>query len=125
MQRVAAVAVLLLCGCASSTGILPAGPDTYTLTERLAPIRGGGDAAQADALTKANQFCADKGRQFVPATMGNAVGAPNPYGPTGYTVTFKCLPPNDPAVANYHLQPAPNIIVEPPFTDTCGTATLP
>jgi hypothetical protein len=85
MHRLAAVAVLLLCACASSTGILPAGPDTYTITERLAPIRGGGDAAQADALTKADQFCAEKGRQFVPALMGNSVGPPN----TGYTVTFQ------------------------------------
>jgi hypothetical protein len=108
MHRIAAVAVLLLCGCASSTGILPAGPETYTITERLAPIRGGGDAAQADALTKADQFCAEKGRQFVPALMGNPVGPPN----TGYTVTFKCLPANDPAVANFRPQQAPNVIVE-------------
>jgi|SRR5580658_2313494 hypothetical protein len=112
MRSVAPVAGLLLCACASSTGILPAGPDTYTLTERLAPIRGGGDAAEADALSKANQFCGDKGRQFAPAMMGNAAGPSNPYGPTGYTVTFKCLLPNDPALANYNLQPAPNVIVE-------------
>ena len=44
--------------------------------------------------------------------MGNAAGPPNPYGPTGYTVTFKCLLPNDPALAHYNLQPAPNVIVE-------------
>jgi hypothetical protein len=29
----------ILSGCAASTGILPAGPDTYTVTERFAPIR--------------------------------------------------------------------------------------
>jgi cobalamin biosynthesis protein CobD/CbiB len=56
MRSVAPVAGLLLCACASSTGILPAGPDTYTLTERLAPIRGGGDAAEANALSKAINF---------------------------------------------------------------------
>jgi hypothetical protein len=60
----------ILVGCASSTGILPAGPDTYTLSERFAPVRGGGDEAQRDALTKANEFCIQQGRQFVPAMMG-------------------------------------------------------
>ena len=56
MRSVAPVAGLFLCACASSTGILPAGPDTYTLTERLAPIRGGGNAAEANALAKPINF---------------------------------------------------------------------
>jgi hypothetical protein len=101
-----------LAGCASSTGILPAGPDTYTLSERFAPVRGGGDEAQRDALTKANEFCIQQGKQFVPNNMGQAGNTASPYVPTGYTVTFKCLLPNDPAIAKYQLQPAPNVIIE-------------
>jgi hypothetical protein len=93
-------------GCASSTGILPAGPDTYTITERFAPIRGGGDEAQRDVLTRANEFCAQQGRQFVPSSMGRAGDL------TGYGVTFKCLLANDPAVARFQIQQTPNIIVE-------------
>src|SRR5262249_4923968 len=92
-------------GCATSTGVLPAGPDTYTLSENFAPARGGAMGAQQAALTKANEYCATQGRQFVPSTMGQA-------GPTGYTVTFKDLTPNDPAVAAYRLQPGPNVIIE-------------
>jgi hypothetical protein len=53
-----------------------------------------------------------KGGKFVPSNMGPNNLALNPYGATGYTVTFKCLLPNDPAVAAYQLQQAPNIIVE-------------
>lgn len=102
----------LLAGCASSTGILPAGPDTYTMSEKYAPIRGGGEEAQRSVLMKANEFCAQQGRQFVPNNMGQSGALLNPYGPTGYTVTFRCLLPNDPAVAGYHLQPAPNVIIE-------------
>jgi hypothetical protein len=108
--------IVVLCaalgGCASSTGILPAGPDTYTLSERFAPVRGGGDEAQRDALTKANEFCMHQGRQFVPNNMGQSGNLANPYGATGYTVTFKCLLPNDPAIASYQLQQAPNVIIE-------------
>jgi hypothetical protein len=35
------VIIIALGGCAMSSGILPAGPNTYTLTERYAPLRGG------------------------------------------------------------------------------------
>ncbi|MDE2375597.1 MAG: hypothetical protein KGL96_15345, partial [Hyphomicrobiales bacterium] len=66
----ALVVACCLSGCARSTGVLPAGPDTYTLTERVAPIAGGADAAEAAALQKANEFCAAKGRVFVANTMG-------------------------------------------------------
>jgi hypothetical protein len=103
---------IFLAGCASATGVLPAGPDTYTLSEKFAPIRGGGDEAERVALTKANDYCAQQGRQFVPAMMGQAGDLKNPWGPTGYTVTFRCLLPNDPAVAKFHLQPAPNVVIE-------------
>jgi hypothetical protein len=93
-------------GCTSSTGILPAGADTYTISERSPPIFGGGEAAQRDVLTKANDFCAQQGRQFVPVIMGRSG-----Y-PIGYDVTFKCLLPNDPAIAKLQLQQTPNIIVQ-------------
>ena len=69
-----------LSGCATSTGILPAG-DTYTLTERFARIRGGGTEAQRAALTEANAFCVQQGRVFVPGTMNDAGNLNNPYGP--------------------------------------------
>jgi hypothetical protein len=99
----------LLGGCASSTGILPAGPDTYTISERYAPIRGGGVEAQRESLTKASEFCVQQGLQFVPAVMGTS-GAQSPYGPTGYTVTFKCLPQSDAAAKSYQVQQMRNLM---------------
>ena len=84
-----------LAGCASSTGILPAGPDTYTITTRK--IVGIGDGAQKAALQEASEFCENKGRVFVPSTMAKP-------GDVSYDVTFRCLLPNDPAVGAYRLQ---------------------
>jgi hypothetical protein len=111
------VLATFLTGCASSgsTGILPAGPDTYTVTEKVAPLLGGGSKAEAVALTEANEFCAQKGRQFVPVTMSGpyqtgVIGSA--YGPNSYSVTFRCLLPTDPAVAQYHPQQAPNVVIE-------------
>jgi hypothetical protein len=114
MRRVLVItSAAALGGCASSTGVLPAGPETYTLSERFAPVRGGSDEAQRVALTKANEYCAQQGRTFVPAMMSQEGNLTNPDGPpTGYTVTFKCLQPNDPAIAKYQIQQAPNVIVE-------------
>jgi hypothetical protein len=43
---VVAVFVLALAGCAASTGVLPAGPDTYTVTERFS------GAFEADTLNE-------------------------------------------------------------------------
>jgi hypothetical protein len=107
---VLALAACALAGCSTSTGILPAGPDIYTITERY---EAGVDAAQRDVLTKVDDFCTQKGRKFVPVTMGPALDPVNPHrAMAGYTATFKCLLPNDPAVAAYQLQQAPNIIVE-------------
>jgi hypothetical protein len=92
MNRLIAVASVAatLTGCAMSTGILPAGPDTYTVSEHFAPIRGGSTTAQQTALTEANAFCAGQGRQFLPVDMLTPSSA-NPYGTTGYSVTFRCL----------------------------------
>jgi hypothetical protein len=36
----------------------------------------------------------------------------NPYGPTGYTVTFQCLSPDDPALARGGKTRAPDQIIE-------------
>jgi hypothetical protein len=113
MRGVAIVATLLIGGCATSTGIVPAGPDTYTISEYFAPVRGGSAEAQREALTKASEFCGQKGREFVPNNMGQAGNLVDPHGPaTGYTVTFRCLLADDPAVKNYRLGQAPNIIIE-------------
>jgi hypothetical protein len=99
----------LLGGCASSTGILPAGPDTYTISEKYAPIRGGGVEAQRESLTKASEFCVQQGLQFVPSVMGPS-GTQRSYGPTGYAVTFKCLPPSDAAAKTYQVQQMRNLM---------------
>jgi hypothetical protein len=104
-------AAAALAGCAASTGILPAGPDTYTVTEQFAPIRGGSTHAEQEALTEANAYCAGQGRQLLATDMKTPPSA-NPWGTTGYSVTFRCLLPGDPALATGGAAGAPAAIVE-------------
>jgi hypothetical protein len=112
-RRIRSITVIvgLLSGCAASTGILPAGPNTYTLTERFAPVRGGATTAQQTALTEANAFCTGQGRQFLPTDM-KVPPSLNPYGPTSYEVTFQCLLPGDPALSHGGSTRPPEEIIE-------------
>jgi hypothetical protein len=86
---------LSLSGCAESSGILPAGPDTYTLTEPIWPTAGGEIEAQRVVLEKASEFCISKGREMMPLDLRDAGALNHSYGPTGYSATFRCLLPTD------------------------------
>ena len=59
LLQIAAISAALT-ACSMGTGILPAGPDTYTVTERRAPVLGGSTTAQQAAMTEANAFCAQR-----------------------------------------------------------------
>ena len=96
MRYLIAFSGIVLAGCAVSSGILPAGPNTYTVTERVAPIAGGGMEAQRRALAEANAYCKSQGREMLPLDLRDAGNRNNPYGPTGYSATFRCLLPTDP-----------------------------
>jgi hypothetical protein len=96
---------LLAAACVRSTGIIPAGPDTYLVTD-IAPLRGGWASAQKPALNEANAFCAQQDKVFVPVEMGTDKGE------TNYSVAFRCLPADHPDVAGFRLGHAPNYIIE-------------
>ena len=70
------IAALAVAGCAASSGILPAGPNTYIVTERFAPIRGGSAEAQRTALIEANAYCVQQGRQFLPTDLETSAFKP-------------------------------------------------
>ena len=103
--------LLLLAGCAIGTGILPVGPNTYTVREEYSPIRGGATAAEQAALTEANAFCVTQGRLFLVVDMATPPRW-NPWGPTGYSVTFRCALAGDPALAQGGSVRAPDQIIE-------------
>jgi hypothetical protein len=97
MRRSIYVIALAAAGCTVSTGILPVGPNTYTVTEGVNALLGGSIAAQKTALAEANAYCAQQGRQFLAVQMLTVPSA-NPDGPTRYSVTFRCLLAGDPAL---------------------------
>lgn len=104
---------LLLWGiaaCTQGTGILPARPDTYTVTEHRAPILGGASEAERVALTEANDYCEQQSRKFVPLHMAQQPTVP--AGGPGYSVAFRCLDPDDKELKRPTFQADPNIVIE-------------
>jgi hypothetical protein len=77
------------------------------MSKRYAPVGASADAAEAETVANANQYCAQSGRQFVHAGKDPTTGAGNPYGPTYFTVTFRCVAPSDPGAVTYQQQPLP------------------
>lgn len=84
--------VTSLAACGIGTGIQPAGPNAFKVTEMYAPSQGGAARAKRVALADAARFCEYSGKKFLP------INAPEEgtRGPTEYTVTFRCLPPGAP-----------------------------
>ncbi len=79
-------------GCATTTGIVAVGPDTYAVSEMRAPALGGGPEAERAVLAEATAFCASQGRVFAPVLMHPDGDPYTPYYPTAYDATFRCEP---------------------------------
>jgi hypothetical protein len=46
-------------------------------------------------MTEANDFCERDGKKCLPLNIAEAAKLIGASGPTGYTVTFRCLEPDD------------------------------
>ena len=105
------IAAAALAGCALSTRVLSAGPDTYQLSEHMALIRGGLTAAEASAMTEADNYCRALGpqHQFLPSVQRNkqevqrrASIRPSPAGVPG---TPSTIPPAIPTGKRHQKRP--------------------
>lgn len=52
------LAVAILAGCATSSGLFKSGPDTFTVNTSASPGHGGAAPAKKSAYDEANQECA-------------------------------------------------------------------
>jgi hypothetical protein len=86
------IMVTSLAACGIGTGIRPAGPDAFKVTEMYPPVQGGAARAKRVALADAARFCEDSGKKFLPINTPEE----GTRGPTDYTVTFRCLPSGAP-----------------------------
>ena len=101
----AACLVLAVAGCASSTGVMPFGKDTYTITSASALTASG---PQKSALTQALAFCAESGLQMSPVSSETTQGGDY----NTYQFVFRCLAEDDPAYTRPDWGSPPDVVIE-------------
>ena len=89
------ISSILLFGFAPSTGVIPAGPDTYTITTESRVGRVG--AIKIKAIQDAKAYCASSGKKMRTVRPPRLSSRKNFVGneiPT-YNLTFRCLATGD------------------------------
>lgn len=103
------LAPLFLIGCASS-GVLPIGKDTYTIStsNELSPAY-----AKRAALTEANDFCAQQGKYLVPVntTQGSHVDSFGDNLAT-FDFTFRSVAEGDPEIQRPNPRKEADVVIE-------------
>ena len=103
-------ACVLIAGCAMSSGVLKMGPGTYTISATAAPPRGGHSKAMEIALTEANQYCTQMGKEIL--VMNTQTVASAPFRGGSMEVTFRCLDKDDPELQRPEYRQTPNVVIE-------------
>ncbi|MFT6089421.1 hypothetical protein [Sulfitobacter sp.] len=88
-------AVLALGACEQSTGVLPMGPDTFSIA--TSSELGGVVVAKRAAVSEASAFCTGRGQQMVAMQSQSSVKDDWAGDSIGYhDFTFRCLNAGDP-----------------------------
>lgn len=101
----------LLPACASSTEIVPEGPDTYVAYKQAATGFSGTAPLKMEAMRDAAKYCEGEGKKYVVvSTSENPGGALGRY--PGAEVRFRCLEAGDPDLKRPTLKPAASTVIE-------------
>lgn len=91
---------MFVTGC--SSGVQPAGPDTYFISKGSLPIWMSAAGAKADCYKKANQWCVARGLVMVPISTDGQDPIPGQAGSA--ELTFRALPPGDPDIKRTNVE---------------------
>jgi hypothetical protein len=106
IATIAVTALMITNGCTTSD-VVPAGPDTYTVSASGA---GFSDAkVRENVLQKANEFCAAHGLVMVPVSLDSRPGEVGRHPPSADLV-FRALKPGDPDIKRPNFEGPDQII---------------
>ena len=112
MKSILLVLTLALAGCASNSGIIPIGTDTYMVTRQAATGFSGSGVLKAEAFQEANAYCRAQGRSLQVVST-NEAQPPFVFGNYPKAeVQFMCLTAGDAELARPKLKPAATVPVE-------------
>jgi hypothetical protein len=112
LKKVYLSVVVALTGCASNSGIIPIGTDTYMVTRQAATGFSGSGVLKAEAFQEANAYCRAQGRSLQVVST-NEAQPPFVFGNYPKAeVQFMCLTAGDAELARPKLKPAATVSVE-------------
>jgi hypothetical protein len=102
----------LLSACASHTGIVSTGPDTYLLAKQAATGFPGLGNLKAEIIAEGSAHCRTAGKEFM--LVRSSESAP-PYVMGNYPraeIEFQCLRAGDPGLQRPRMEPVPNTVIQ-------------
>jgi hypothetical protein len=106
------LAFALLSGCASNTGIVKIGKDTYMVSRQAATGFSGSGDLKAKCIEEARQFCEKQGKELQVISTWEA--SP-PYILANFPkaeIQFMCLDINDPRFKPPQLEKSPDMVIK-------------
>ena len=103
-KSLAAFLPLALCACASHTGVVPMGKDTYMIAKQQATGFPGLGNMKAEIIAEGSRYCTNQGKEF---QIVNTNETQPPYVLGNYPrseIQFMCLTPGDPELQRPRLQ---------------------
>ena len=92
-------------GCAAPSGVLPIGPDTYSITLFSNQL-----SARGPALKEAGDYCTQLGKKIL---VLNIDDKKVPVGTPGNTdIVFRCLSEGDPELKRPNLEARPDVVIQ-------------
>jgi hypothetical protein len=108
MKSVITLSVALaLAACASSSGVMKVGPDTFTISTSASPGKGGVPAAKRIAYQEASGECARRGGLEVFTLSETATSPTWTEGMARVDLNFRCLRSGDPEFQGRRFQRSP------------------
>lgn len=104
--------VLMLSGCASHTGVVPMGKDTYLIAKQQATGFPGLGNMKAEIIIEGSAFCRGMSKEF---QLVNTNETQPPYILGNYPrseITFMCIAGNDPEHQRPKLQKTPDTVIQ-------------
>lgn len=103
--------VVLIAGCATNTGVVPIGPDTYMVGGKSSTGFAAGSDVIADLYRQAGAYCAEQQRFLMPVNTQSIDGAPG-RSFANAKIEFRCLEKGDPQLQRPTLQTRPDTVIE-------------
>jgi hypothetical protein len=112
MKLIYCLLPMLLVGCASNSGVVPIGPDTFMVSRQAATGFSGSGTLKAEAFQEANQYCISQKKKL---QVVNTSEAQPPYVLGNFPkaeVQFMCLDATDSELVRPKLRKDADTVIE-------------